>query len=205
MGAQVAQPDGGRGPHSRCIGGSRACVGKDEEEDPRREGLIVKGAPLTLTEARVILRADEALDLTYEARLAAGTLLSNEEGEAWIALVASANDRIATWEGRPTSVPKTTAPEVAPYPGGNEPDFQTLFMLAVANQQPEPRTGYTAKRLTTTDAAELAELLRVSVAPMLADHAHWQVWGPVLREIREKMIERLGDVAWAGPTSPTRS
>lgn len=50
----------------------------------------MKGAPLTVTEARVILRADEALDLTYEARLAAGTTFSDEEREAWTALVESA-------------------------------------------------------------------------------------------------------------------
>jgi len=59
----------------------------------------VKGAPLTVTEARVILRADEALDLTYEARLAAGTTFNDQEREAWMALVASANDRIAAYEG----------------------------------------------------------------------------------------------------------
>ena len=60
----------------------------------------MKGAPLTVTEARVILRADEALDLTYEARLAAGTTFSDEEREAWTALVESAHDRIAAWEGQ---------------------------------------------------------------------------------------------------------
>jgi hypothetical protein len=87
----------------------------------------MKGAPLTVTEARVILRADEALDLTYEARVAAGTTFSDEEREAWIALVASANERIATWEGR-----STPAQEIAPYPGGNEPDFQTLALEAAA-------------------------------------------------------------------------
>jgi hypothetical protein len=59
----------------------------------------MKGAPLTVTEARVILRADEALDFTCEARLSAGTTLSDEEREAWLALVESANDRIAAWDG----------------------------------------------------------------------------------------------------------
>jgi hypothetical protein len=54
--------------------------------------------PLTLTEARVILRADEALDSTYEARLAAGTTFSDEEREAWMRLVEHANDRIAGCE-----------------------------------------------------------------------------------------------------------
>lgn len=152
----------------------------------------MKGAPLTVTEARVILRADEAFDLTYEARLAAGTTFSDAEREAWVALVASANGRIAEYEGKlPEPKPSDEPPkqlEVVTYPGGNEPDFQTLFMEAVANQQ--PRTGYTIKRLTTADAAELAELLRISL-----DDKHWQAWHPRLREIRDKMIERLGDVA----------
>jgi hypothetical protein len=147
--------------------------------------------PLTVPEARAILRADEALDLTYEARVAAGTTFSDDEREAWIALVASANERIVAWEGRGRG---PAVSKIAPYPGGNEPDFQPLFVEAVANQQPEPRTGYTIKRLTAADAAELAELLRVSIDPTLADHAHWQAWYPRLREIREKMIERLGDV-----------
>jgi hypothetical protein len=80
--------------------------------------------PLTVAEARVILRADEALSLTYDVRLAAGTTFSDEEREAWIALVESANDRIAAWEGR--------AREIVPYPGGNEPDFQTLALEAAA-------------------------------------------------------------------------
>jgi hypothetical protein len=53
--------------------------------------------PLTVTEARVILRADEALDLTYETRLAADTTFSDEEREAWAKLVESANDRIAAF------------------------------------------------------------------------------------------------------------
>lgn len=60
----------------------------------------MKGAPLTVAEARAILRADEALDLTYDARVAAGTTFGDDEREAWLALVASAKDRIATYEGQ---------------------------------------------------------------------------------------------------------
>ena len=45
----------------------------------------MKGAPLTFAEARAVLRADEALDPTYEARVAAGTILGTEESDAWIA------------------------------------------------------------------------------------------------------------------------
>ena len=59
----------------------------------------MKGAPLTVAEARVILRADEALDLTYEVRVAAGTTFSDEEREAWIALVASARERVELYDG----------------------------------------------------------------------------------------------------------
>jgi len=59
----------------------------------------VKGAPLTVAEARAILRADEALDLTYEARLAAGTTFGDEEREAWIKLVESARERVELYDG----------------------------------------------------------------------------------------------------------
>jgi len=55
--------------------------------------------PLTVPEARVVLHADEALDLTYETRLAAGTTFNDEERETWMALVSSAHDRIAAYEG----------------------------------------------------------------------------------------------------------
>jgi len=54
--------------------------------------------PLTVAEARAILIADEALGLSYEARLAAGQLFGIDEREAWIKLVKSANDRITAFE-----------------------------------------------------------------------------------------------------------
>lgn len=92
----------------------------------------MKGAPLTVTEARVILRADEALDLTYEARLAAGTTFSDQEREAWMALVESANDRIAAFEGTRKDVAPALTSAIDRYPSGNEPDFQTLAVEAVA-------------------------------------------------------------------------
>ena len=142
--------------------------------------------PLTVPEAWAILRADEALDATYEEREAAGQTLGSEEADAWINLVKSAHDRIAAYEGTRREPPKEFV--VTPYPGGNEPDFQTLFMEAVTSHRAEPRTGYTIKRLTADDAAQLAELLRVSI-----DDKHWLAWHPKLREIREKMIERMGD------------
>ena len=90
----------------------------------------MKGAPLTLIEARVILRADEALDLTYEARCSAGTTFDDQERAAWIALVASANDRIAAWERGKRTTTASQSVESDRYPGGNEPGFQTLFILA---------------------------------------------------------------------------
>jgi hypothetical protein len=83
--------------------------------------------PLTVPEARAILVADEALQLTFEAREAAGQTLGLAEGDAWIKLVESAKHRIVGWD-RLTVVP--TPP--TPYPGGNEPDFQTLFVEAMA-------------------------------------------------------------------------
>ena len=83
--------------------------------------------PLTIAEARAILIADEALQLSYEARLASGQTFGTEELDAWARLVASAHDRIAVYE-RPSPALTPT-----PYPGGNEPDFQTLFVESVAD------------------------------------------------------------------------
>ena len=77
--------------------------------------------PLTVPEARAILIADEALQLSYEARLAAGQIFGIEEREAWVKLVESATDRIAAYE-RPPIVP-------TPYPGGNEPDLRIVEFL----------------------------------------------------------------------------
>lgn len=53
--------------------------------------------PLTVPEARAILLADESLQLSYDARLAAGQTMGIEEREAWVKLVESATDRIAAW------------------------------------------------------------------------------------------------------------
>ena len=47
----------------------------------------------------------------------------------------SAQDRIVTYEGTKREPPK----EVTPYPGGNEPDFQTLFIEAVAEGEKRGR------------------------------------------------------------------
>ena len=89
--------------------------------------------PLNVSEARAILLADEALDATFEARQEAGLHFGLEEADAWIKLVASANDRIKG-RGRSSASTETpsAAPAVMPYPGGNEPDVQTLFLEAVA-------------------------------------------------------------------------
>lgn len=58
--------------------------------------------PLNVAEARAILLADEALEATFEVRQAAGLTFGGQEAEAWIKLVASANDRLVAW-GRGTS------------------------------------------------------------------------------------------------------
>ena len=79
--------------------------------------------PLTVAEARAILIADDALALSFAAREAHGPLFGSEELDAWRKLVESAKQRVA--------VQDEPAP-VTPYPGGNEPDFQTLFVEAVA-------------------------------------------------------------------------
>lgn len=79
--------------------------------------------PLTLAEARAILIADDALALSFAAREAQGQLFGVEELAAWLALVESAKQRV---------VVRDEPALVTPYPGGNEPDFQTLFVEAVA-------------------------------------------------------------------------
>lgn len=56
--------------------------------------------PLTVAEARAIVIADEALGLSYEARLVSGNTFGIEEHEAWQRLVKSANNRIAAFEGQ---------------------------------------------------------------------------------------------------------
>ena len=57
--------------------------------------------PLTVAEAHAILLADEALQLSYEARLAAGQIFGIEDREAWAKLVESSTDRIAAYERPP--------------------------------------------------------------------------------------------------------
>lgn len=124
--------------------------------------------PLTVPEARAILAADEALDATYEARLNAGQTLGSAEADAWISLVKSAHDRIASYAGtRGTPPQESVGPKL----------------------HVESRPGYTTKRLTVEDGAHIAELLRVSI-----DDKHWLAWRPKLREIHKKMIERMGDI-----------
>lgn len=60
--------------------------------------------PLTVAEARAILVADEALHLSYEARMASGQTFGIEEFEAWTKLVESANDRITAFEGTKATI-----------------------------------------------------------------------------------------------------
>lgn len=57
--------------------------------------------PLTVLEARAILRADEALEATFEARVAAGLTFDLEEGDAWRKLVADARTRVTAYDGKP--------------------------------------------------------------------------------------------------------
>ena len=54
--------------------------------------------PLTVPEARAILVADEALDLSFDVREASGQTLGIEEGDAWCGLVDSAKDRVAVYD-----------------------------------------------------------------------------------------------------------
>jgi hypothetical protein len=120
--------------------------------------------PLTVPEARAILLADEGLQLSYETRLAAGQTFGIEEREAWARLVASATARIAAYE-RPPTIPTPTLS-----PGGNEPDFQTLALEAVAAAQ-EISCG-----IEQHIAAPMAAMLNAA--------------GPLARALTEK-VERL--------------
>lgn len=99
--------------------------------------------PLTLAEARSILIADDALALSYVAREECGKTLGIEELDAWTKLVESARARIAGYEQPvvPIDVAETDADfEILPYPGGNEPGFQTLFLEAIAaSEAPDAR------------------------------------------------------------------
>lgn len=94
----------------------------------------MSGASLNVPESRAILIADDALENSYEARLESGQILGLEEGDAWRALVARAHARIAEYEG--TKLP-VIGSSPTPYPGGNEPDFQTLFIEALAGKKSE--------------------------------------------------------------------
>lgn len=96
----------------------------------------MRGAPLTVAEARSILRADEALDLTFDHRLATGTTFGDDEREAWIYLVESARARLVGW-GLPSKALDVDPDPDAPYPGGNAPDFQTLALEAIASAPPK--------------------------------------------------------------------
>ena len=66
--------------------------------------------PLTVAEARAILLADEALQLSYEARLTAGQTFGIEEREAWAKLVESASERIAAFEGQRAELTRQASP-----------------------------------------------------------------------------------------------
>lgn len=51
-------------------------------------------ADLSIAEARAILIADEALGLSYDQRLAAGSTFHLAEIDAWAAIVKAAEERV---------------------------------------------------------------------------------------------------------------
>ncbi len=69
-------------------------------EEPIGEARSTQASLLSLAAARVILRADEALAITHEARVVTGTTLDDEERDAWIALFTAASARVAAWEAQ---------------------------------------------------------------------------------------------------------
>lgn len=105
----------------------------------RLEARVADFCPLTLAEARAILIANEALDLSFVARGGCGKTFGIEELGAWLKLVESANARIAAYAGHGAPSMEAAAP-LSAYPGGNEPDFQTLFVEAVASSEMRRKT-----------------------------------------------------------------
>jgi hypothetical protein len=60
----------------------------------------VTPTPLTVSEARAILIADEAMDLSLHERVDRGLVMDSQERDAWINLVESARQRVAAWDRR---------------------------------------------------------------------------------------------------------
>lgn len=56
--------------------------------------------PLTVSEARAILIADQAMDLSFRERTDHGLVLDPQEIDAWINLVESARQRVVAWDRR---------------------------------------------------------------------------------------------------------
>jgi hypothetical protein len=57
-------------------------------------------ASLTVAEARAIVLVDAPLELSFDARLAAGKTFGIDDLSAWVSLVESAKERLSVWEGR---------------------------------------------------------------------------------------------------------
>jgi len=75
---------------------------------------------LTYHEARAILVADDAFELSFDARQSCGKILGIEEGDAWRRLVESAVARVTAYEGR--SPDRGVSP--ASHAGDNDPEQQ---------------------------------------------------------------------------------
>jgi hypothetical protein len=90
------------GARSRSRASSRS-GGSDRDalhEEAAEEVLVTAPTPLTVPEARAILRIDQILEDSFKARENEGQLLNSlEEMDAWIRLVESARDRVAIYEG----------------------------------------------------------------------------------------------------------
>lgn len=167
--------------------------------------------PLTVGEARAILVADEALVLSYEARLATGQTFGTEALDAWANLVESAVDRIAVFEGPPKEAPRPST-EPDRYPGGNELGFQTQFLLAMAagaakrSVAPEAeaqalRTGIeTILKAFGTNSAEWAQQSRALLdrVPVRAERARLAAPPDVGPPWLADLAEALGKIAPSG-------
>jgi len=58
----------------------------------------VPGPAFTVSEARAILIADEAMHLSFKDRVDRGLVLGHKENQAWVCIVESARDRVEAWD-----------------------------------------------------------------------------------------------------------
>lgn len=152
MGSEDSQPCGD--PFAAvCSAGPAARFEQPEESE------VLVMTPFTGAEARAVILADEAFVLSYARGLSVGVTVDAEVLHAWASLVASARDRIAERGSYSRFLP-------ARYPGGNEPDFQTLALEASA-------AGRAAAKARDTEAQALRTGIETILSAFGTNSAEW--------------------------------